>query len=88
MSNREDDHAYGDDYSKDRGAGSQGADRGIVGDTFKFLKNKYQQSQHSSQSQPNYGYTEQPYSSGGQQYPSGQQSSYVSTTHSSRFPVR
>jgi phospholipase D1/2 len=67
MSNRQDDLAYGEDHSKDRGSGSQGTDRGIVGDTFKFLKNKYQQSQHP-QSQQSYGYTEQPGSSGGQQY--------------------
>lgn len=68
MSRREDDLAYGDDYGKDRGAGSQGNERGIVGDTFKFLKNRYQQSQHPQQSQSPYGYTEQPSNPTGQQY--------------------
>jgi hypothetical protein len=71
MSDGRDDLAYGDDHSKDRGASSQGTDRGIVGDTFKFLKNKYQQSQHPQQSQPSYGYTEQPQGSGAQQYTTG-----------------
>lgn len=78
MSNRQDDPAYGDDYSKDRGSGSQGTDRGIVGDTFKFLKNKYQQTQHPQQSQPSYGYTEQPQVSGASQQYSSSQTSYVS----------
>lgn len=68
MSRKEDDLAYGDEYGQDRGAGSQGTDRGIVGDTFKFLKNKYQQSQHPQQSQSPYGYTEQPSNPAGQQY--------------------
>lgn len=61
MSSERDDLAYG-------ASGSQGTDRGLVGDTFKFLKNKYQQSQHQSQTQPSFGYTEQPSSQGGQQY--------------------
>ena len=77
MSNKQDDLAYGEDYSKDRGSNSQGTDRGIVGDTFKFLKNKYQQSQHSQPAQQSYGYTEQPFTSGGQQYAPGQ-AGYVS----------
>ena len=68
MSNREDDLAYGDEYGNDRSSNSQGADRGVVGDTFKFLKNKYKQSQQPQQSQPSYGYTEQANSSSGQQY--------------------
>lgn len=75
MSDREEDLAYGHDHSKDRG--SEGTDRGFVSDTFKFLKSKHQQSQHQSHTQPSYGYTEQPYSSGSQQYTPGQ-SGYVS----------
>ncbi len=71
MSRREDDLAYGDDYGKDRGASSQDTDRGIVGDTFKFLKNKYQQTQHPQQSQSPYGYTEQPSNLAGQQHAPG-----------------
>jgi hypothetical protein len=80
MSKREDDLAYGDDYGKDRGAGSQSTDRGIVGDTFNFLKTKYKQSQQPQQpqqSQSPYGYSEQANQSGGQQY-NPTQSGYVS----------
>lgn len=77
MSNPQDDLAYGEDYNKDRGSGSQGTERGIVGDTFKFLKTKYQQSQHPQSSQPSYGYTEQPHGSAGQQYTAAQ-AGYVS----------
>lgn len=65
MANRDDDLAYGD-TPRDRAAPSQGTDRSIVGDTFKFLKNKYQESQHP-QPQQNFGYTDQPPSSGGYQ---------------------
>lgn len=72
MSRREDDLAYGDDHTKDRGSNAQGTDRGIVGDTFKFLKNKYQQSQHPQPSQQSYGYTEQQYGSGGPHNTPGQ----------------
>jgi hypothetical protein len=79
MANREDALAYGDDYNKERGSSSQGTDRGVVGDTFKFLKNKYQQSQNPGQTQSSYGYTEQPQGPGSQQYQPGQ-GSYVSWT--------
>jgi phospholipase D1/2 len=77
MSRKEDDLAYGDDYGKDRGAGSQSTDRGIVGDTFNFLKTKYKQSQQPQQSQSPYGYTEQSSQPGGQQY-NPTQAGYVS----------
>ena len=72
MSNKEDALAYGDDYSNERGSGPQGTDRGIVGDTFKFLKTKYKQAQQPAQSQSPYGYTEQAQGSTNKQYQTGQ----------------
>ena len=81
MSNRDDDLAYGDP-PRDRGPGQEGADRSLVGDTFSFLKSKYKQSQHP-QPEANYGYTEQPPSSGNQQY-SYNPTSYVSRSAKDR----
>jgi phospholipase D1/2 len=77
MSEGQDNLAYGADYSGNRSAGSQGADRGLVGGTLKFLKNKYEQSQGSPHSQPSYGYTENPQGSNEQQY-TPDQGSHVS----------
>lgn len=72
MSNKEDALAYGDDYSQERGSNPRGTDRGIVGDTFKFLKTKYKQTQQPTQSQSPYGYTEQAQVPTNQQHQAGQ----------------
>jgi hypothetical protein len=53
MSNQQDELAYGEEYEQSRGAGGQDEDRGIVGDTFRYLKGRYKQSQ---QPQQQYGY--------------------------------
>jgi hypothetical protein len=52
MSNQQDEQAYGEEYEQSRGVGEEG-DRGIVGDTFRYLKGRYKQSQ---QPQQQYGY--------------------------------
>src|SRR2546429_425344 len=78
MSNQPDDPAYGEEYDQSRGAGDQEGDRGIVGDTFRYLKGKYKQSQQPQQA---YGYGQQQQTGpGGQVYTiepqSGQQPPY------------
>ena len=70
MSNQQDDLAYGEEYSQSRGADGQG-DRGIVGDTFRFIKERYKQSQQPQQA---YGYGQQQTGPGGQAYNVGPQS--------------
>ena len=67
MSNQPDDLAYGEDDEQSRGAGGPEGDRGIVGDTFRFIKDRYKQSQ---QPQQQYGYG-QPQSGPQQQYGPG-----------------
>jgi len=60
--------AYGDDYSSSRGGPAQGgSDRGIITDTFRKLKSRYDQHQAAS---PSFGYTS---SGSGQQPYYGQQ---------------
>ncbi|KAK5092862.1 hypothetical protein LTR70_006032 [Exophiala xenobiotica] len=73
----EDDMAYGEDYNSSRGYGQQGGqqgdqsgqDRGIIGDTFKKFKSKYDQYQGQKPPQ-DYGYGSNPSTStvGSQQY--------------------
>jgi phospholipase D1/2 len=70
MSNQQDNPAYGEEYDQSRGADGQG-DRGIVGDTFRFLKERYKQSQQPQQA---YGYGQQQTGPGGQAYNVGPQS--------------
>ncbi|KAL9105294.1 MAG: hypothetical protein Q9227_009509 [Pyrenula ochraceoflavens] len=73
MSGRDDDLAYGESYGADRGSGGgyQSSDRGLIGDTFNKLRDKY----HASQGQPQqpYGQNQQQYSQGQQPYGQGQQ---------------
>jgi len=79
--NRNDDLAYGDDY-RNRSYEGQDADRGIIGDAFRKMKTKHQQSSHG---QPQSGPSAQQYygqtgSSGPTDAPGQQpysQSSYV-----------
>lgn len=52
MSRQDDDLAYGKYYESERGAASGDANRGLVGDTFKKLRDTYKT--HSSQNQPGY----------------------------------
>lgn len=54
MSNQQDDLDYGEGYEQSRGAGGPQEDRGIVGDTFQYLKGRYKQS-HQPQQQYGYG---------------------------------
>ena len=75
MSNQPDDLAYSEEYDQSRGVGGQEGERGIVGDTFRYLKERYKQSQ---QSQQPYGYGQQQTSQqqtgpGGQAYNVGPQ---------------
>ena len=70
----EDDLAYGEDYGNSRGrydqpGGQEGQDRGIIGDTFKKFKSKYDQRQ-GQKPQQDYGYGSNPSTStvGSQQY--------------------
>ena len=70
--NDDDDLAYGQSYSGNRGYGDQQGeqgDRGIIGDTFKKFKTKYDQRQ-GQRPQQDYGYGSNPSSStvGSQQY--------------------
>jgi len=71
MSAPQDDLAYGEDHSRERGPGDQG-DRGIIGDTFKYFKDRVKQGTQSSQpyGQQQTGPGGPPYQTGGQ---SGQQ---------------
>ena len=86
MSDQDADLVYGEDYRRDRAYGSQGTERGLIGDTVRFLKGRYQGPQQpqqlgntqpsSSSGQPynpsqQYGYSQASY--GGQSYGSGQQ---------------
>jgi len=73
MSNQQDDLAYGpEEYDQSRGGGDREGDRGIVGDTFRYLKGKYKQSQQPQQA---YGYGQQQQTGpGGQVYNVGPQS--------------
>src|SRR5271156_4447038 len=72
MSNQQDDPAYGEEYDQSRGVGDQEGDRGIVDDTFRYLKGKYKQSQQPQQA---YGYGQQQQTGpGGQVYNVGPQS--------------
>jgi hypothetical protein len=79
MSNQQDDPAYGEEYDQSRGVGDQEGDRGIVGDTFRYLKGKYKQSQQPQQAYGS-GQQQQQTGPGGQVYnvgpQSGQQPSY------------
>lgn len=76
MSNQEDDLAYGE-YNTARGSNSaQQGDRGVIGDTFRYLKGRYQTSQQSHQTYGQNFDPSQPYSSGppgNSGTPSGQQ---------------
>jgi phospholipase D1/2 len=67
MSNQPDEPAYGEDYEQSRGSGGPEGDRGIVGDTFRYLKGRYKQSQ---QPQQQYGYG-QPQTGQQQEYGQG-----------------
>lgn len=65
---RDDDLAYGQDYSGNRGyndqyGGQEGQDRGIIGDTFKKFKSKYDQHQGRRPQQQDFGYGNNPSSS-------------------------
>jgi phospholipase D1/2 len=51
----EDPLAYGEDHSRSRAGEGGGPDRGIIGDTFKKLKSRYDQ--HQTSSAQSYGYS-------------------------------
>ncbi len=70
MSNQEDDLAYGE-YDRSRGPNTQDGDRGLVGDTFRYFKGRYKQSQQSQQPYGEQFDPSQPHSTG--RPPSGQQ---------------
>lgn len=70
-----DDLAYGEDYRGNRGGTDdyQGGDRGLIGDTFNKLRDKYHQSQQTSS-----GQYQQPY---GQVAPGNQSAQYAQSTY-------
>lgn len=77
MSNNDDNLTYGE-YNEARGTNTQDGDRGIIGDTFNYLKGRYHTSQAAQQpygqqfdpSQPHATTgpqsAQQPYATGGQ----------------------
>src|SRR5271156_2868208 len=63
MSHNEEDLAYGEDEGRERGPAGQDSDRGLIGDTFKYLKGRIKQSQQPYGQQQQTG---QPYGGGSQ----------------------